>query len=157
MNIRVRIAHQTVGRVRLQVLDHHGDRAFFDQLSQLVADSSLVRTVRANPITGSVVLEFEGSGEDLLAKLSALAPVELVPAPVASPMRLPALAANGPFKLVSGREINPMLMAGTFFSAVSVMQAMRGKVMVPALSAFWYAANAFRLARTTREKGNAAS
>ena len=156
MNIRVRIAHQTVGRVRVQVLEHRGDREFFDHLSQLIADSGLVQTVRANPITGSVVLEFAGTTEDLLDKLSALAPVEVVSAPVASPMRWPAVAANSPFKLVSGREINPMLMAGTFFGAVGVLQTLRGKVVIPALSAFWYAANAYWLARTPAE-GSAAN
>jgi hypothetical protein len=52
-----------------------------------------------------------------------------------------------PFRLVSGRELNPMQMAGVLFGALGVAQALRGKIAVPALSAFWYAVNAFRLGR----------
>jgi hypothetical protein len=148
MSIHVRIAHRTVGRVRLQVLEHRGDREFFDHLSQQIANSGLVQKVRANPITGSIVLEFDDPTEDLLAKLAAVVPIEFAAEGVANPTRLPAAVANSRFKLVSGRDINPMLMAGTFFSAVSVLQTLRGKVLVPALSASWYAINAFRLAHT---------
>jgi hypothetical protein len=156
MKLRAQIAHQTKGRIRVLFPDHRGDRAFFEQVVQLIADSDLVQAARANPLTGSLVLEFSGSPEDLLAKFKKLVPIEIVPAPPPPRVGPSSLAAaNDPLKLVSGRDINPMLMAGTLFGAVGMVQAWRGHLMIPALSAFWYAANAFRMARDPRQ-GSAA-
>jgi hypothetical protein len=46
--------------------------------------------------------------------------------------------------LVSGRDINVMFMLGALMVAVGIVQIYRGRILVPAISAFWYAVNAFR-------------
>jgi hypothetical protein len=146
MSLRVQVAHVTKGRARIQFPEQRGDLAFFGHMVQLIEQSGLVRSVRANPVTGSIVLEFDGRPEDLLAKLKALVAVEIAPPQAYRQSRSPR-AATAPFTLVSGRDINPMLMAGTLFGAVGVVQTLRGHLLLPALSAFWIAASAFRMAR----------
>jgi hypothetical protein len=148
MNIQARIAHQTKGRVRLQLAQRRGDKEFFDRLSAQFADNGRVHKVRANPVTGSIVLEFTGALDDVLAGFAASLPIDLdrTPASTAASGRALLKQPDRPFRLVSGHNINPMAMAGTVFGAVGLLQTLRGKVMVPALSAFWIAANAFRLA-----------
>jgi len=49
-----------------------------------------------------------------------------------------------PFRLVSGREINPMFMVGSALAIVGLVQTFRGKIVVPSVTAFWYALEAFR-------------
>lgn len=155
MKLRLQVAHLTPGRARVRLPEHRGDHEFFGCMVQSIQESGLVHSVRANPVTGSIVLEFDGLPDDLLAKLSALWPIEIVPsAPASLPGPLPTGVAS-PFKLVSGRDINPLVMTGTLFSAIGVVQALRGRFLVPALSAFWYAADAFRMGRD-QTKGSAA-
>jgi hypothetical protein len=156
MTLRAQVAHFTEGRVRIQLPEQRGDRELFDYIVQLIEQSGLVRSARANPVTGSIVLEFDGRPEDLLAKLQALVPIAIVPPQAARQLRSPLAGATAPFKLVSGRDINPMVMAGTLFGAVGVVQTLRGRLLLPALSAFWIAANAFRIARD-QTQGSAAS
>jgi hypothetical protein len=156
MKLRVQVAHQIPGRVRLLLPEHRGDSQLFARLAQELDQTRLFKNVRVNPVTGSVVLEYDGAADDLLARLAAQLPYELeltTPPPPG-----PALAAvANPLRLVSGRDVNPMVMAGTLFSALGMHQAMRGKIMVPALSAFWYAVNAFRMAREGAPRRDAAS
>jgi hypothetical protein len=156
MSLRVQIAHVTTGRARIQLPEHRGDPEFFDRIVQLIEQSGIVRSARANPVTGSIVLEFDGDAEDLLTKLAALVPIEIVAPQVAAQLRSPWAGSTAPFKLVSGRDIDPMLMAGTLFGAVGVVQTVRGRVLIPALAAFWCAANAFRMARD-QKPGSAAT
>lgn len=155
MNLRAHVAHLTEGRARIQLPGHRGDGEFFAQVVQTIEQSGLVRSVRANPVTGSVVLEFDGPPEVLLTRLQALAPIEIVPPVATRQLRFTLARATAPFKLVSGRDINPMAMAGTLFGAVGVAQTLRGRVALPALSAFWYAVNAFRMARDQKQGGAA--
>jgi hypothetical protein len=146
MKLRAQVAHQTPGRVRLLLPEHRRDSQLFARLAQELDQTRLFRNIRVNPVTGSVVLEYDGASDVLLARLAAQLPYELEL--TALPPPGPALAAvANPLRLVSGRDVNPMVMAGTLFSAVGVHQTMRGKIMVPALAAFWCAINAFRMAR----------
>jgi hypothetical protein len=149
MKVRAQVAHQTPGRLRLHLPGHRGDRELFAQLAGQLEQSGLFKSVRANPVTGSVVLEYEAAPEELLAKVATELPFELeLTAPPATAAQAASLGlAGNPLWLVSGREVSPMLMAGTLFSAVGVRQVLRGHIMVPALSAFWYAFNAFRMVR----------
>jgi hypothetical protein len=149
MSIEARVAHQTVGRARLQLPQRRGDKDFFERLSQQLSRVGQVRKVRANPETGSIVLEFSGTLDDVIASLDRSVPIELERTPFTTSAPRQALVAAGEktFRIVSGRDINPMLMAAVLFSAVGVVQTLRGKVMIPALTAFWYAASAFRQAR----------
>lgn len=144
MKVRGQVVHQMPGRVRVRLPAHRGDNEFFSQVEQQLAASALAERVQVNPATASVLIEFSGPPDAFLASL----PFELELASPAPPAALPAgAAALDPLRLVSGRDLDPMFVAGTLFGAIGLVQAVRGEIMLPALSAFWYATNAFRLAR----------
>jgi hypothetical protein len=149
MTIRAQIAHELPGRVRVRLPDYRGDAAMFAQLEDALLESQLFHGVRGNPVTASLVLEFSGPKEQVLEALRAHMPVELDISTPPAPGRAPPSARipTDPVRLVSGKDINAMFLAGTLFGAVGLVQAVRGRIMLPALSAFWCASNAFRLAR----------
>lgn len=158
MKLRAEVAHAMPGRLRMRVPGHRGNAELFAQLEQKLAQSQLLERVQVNPVTGSVLLEFEGPHEELLDKLARQLPFEFeVAGPAAPPARRPPSAAGllDPLRLVSGRDIDEMFMTGALFGAVGLVQVLRGQILIPALPAFWYATNAFRLAREAqRAKGN---
>jgi hypothetical protein len=157
MIIRAQIAHETPGRVRVRLPDLRGDAEAFARLEDTLLESQLFQGVRANPVTASLVLEFSGPREQVLEALRARLPFELEFSAAPAASRVPSRADSqvDPVRLVSGKDINAMFLAGTLFGAVGLVQAFRGRIMLPALSAFWCASNAFRLARA--EKGDEAA
>lgn len=138
------VAHQLPGRVRLTIAAHRGDAGYFRQLAQRYAGVANVHAVRVNPAAASVVLEFDGNWQDLLQASGDLLALEAhaPPAPASSPVD-----REPPFTLVTGREVTPMFMAGMLFSAIGLVQSLRGRLMVPAVTAFWYATSTFQQAR----------
>jgi len=149
MTVRARVAHVLPGRVRVRLPDYRGKAEELAILEQQLAQSALFERVRANPATGSLVLEFKGPYEAALVRLAEQLPFELElekPNDPPSPTRPLAGPLGDPLRLVSGRDVNPMLLAATLFGGIGLVQVFRGEIMLPALSAFWYAANAFRLA-----------
>jgi hypothetical protein len=148
MTIRAQIAHELPGRVRVRLPDYRGDAAAFAELEDALRESQLFHGVRGNPVTASLVLEFSGPKEQVLEVLRTHMPVELdLSTPAGGRAPRPASIPTDPVRLVSGKDINAMFLAGTLFGAVGLVQAVRGRIMLPALSAFWYASNAFQLAR----------
>lgn len=152
MTIRAQIAHSMPGRLRIRLPELRGNAEVFAQLEDLLLESRLVHGVRVNPVTASVTLEFDGQQEALLEALRTRLPfaLDLSPAPGPAHIRPSASFQPDPVRLVSGRDINAMFLAGTLFIGVGLVQALRGRIMLPALSAFWYANDAFRRARTQK-------
>ncbi len=153
MNVHGQIAHQTSGRVRIDLPAKRGDTAYFSTLSQQIAGLGEVLAVRTNPITGSLIIEYDGPFDALLHRFDDMA-IDILAQPASA--RNGAAAATRwaaeqdsalPFRLVSGRNVHPMVLVGLAFGALGLVQVVRGQVLVPALSAFWYAARAFRLAK----------
>lgn len=148
MTIRAQIAHELPGRVRVRLPDYRGDAAVFAKLEDALLESQLFDGVRGNPVTASLVLEFSGPREQVLDALRAHMSVELdISTRASSRAPLSARIPTDPVRLVSGKDINAMFLAGTLFGAVGLFQTLRGRIMLPALSAFWIASNAFQLAR----------
>lgn len=158
MSIHGHIAHQTNGRVRIDLPAKRGDSDYFSRLSEQLNNVDEVLHVRTNALIGSLVLEFDGPLDAVLQRLEDIALEVANPRhdglgdgaadeAATSPSPPPASALSAlPYRLVSGRQIHPMLLVGLLFGAIGVVQAARGQVLVPALSAFWYAARAFKLA-----------
>ncbi len=155
MSVHGQIAHQTSGRVRIDLPAKRGDAAYFSTLSQQMAGLDEVLAVRTNPITGSLIVEYDGPFDTLLRRFDDMA-VDILAQPAAASKvggsaagkgGTPAGASPLPYRLVSGRQVHPMLLVGLAFGALGLVQVVRGQVLVPALSAFWYAARAFRLAK----------
>lgn len=151
MSVHGQIAHQTVGRVRIDLPAKRGDAAYFSTLSQQIAGLDEVLAVRTNPITGSLIIEYDGPFDALLHRFDDMA-IDILAQPartgsVAAARQAAAQDSALPYRLVSGRTLHPMVLVGLAFGALGLVQVARGQVLVPALSAFWYAARAFRLAK----------
>lgn len=148
-----RIAHRTPGRIRIEVPSHRGDDAFFNALATRVAQSGQVTRARANPAAASLVVEYGGPLEAVLAQLAncslqvAAAPgvVAQDGAPAGAQATRPGLPVLP--RLAAGADLIPMTLVGAAFGIVGLVQTARGEIMLPALSAFWYAASALRLAQ----------
>jgi hypothetical protein len=138
MTTPARIVHQTAGRIRIEVPDRRGDRDYFAALAEQLAQSGPVARARGNAAAASLVLEYGGPLAGVLEQLERCA------------LRLTGPTnerAAGAALLGGTWERNPMLVVGALFGAVGLVQTARGEIMLPALSAFWYAASALRLAR----------
>ena len=151
MSVQAEIVHRLPGRIRLRLRERRGDTAYFASLSEDLGGCDGVERVKANPATGSILIEFSGLAENLARQLGHHG-VSLRPqsAPAAESRPQP-VAGNGnarPFHLVSNQEINPMFMLGTMFAVMGIVQTLRGKILVPAVSLLWHAMAAFRQAGT---------
>lgn len=150
------VVHRIPGRVRLRIQDRRGDAAYFSNLSENLARFENVRNIRANPVTGSVAFEFAGDFDDVLRQteeddllaIAAAAMTDEKPFGTAGMNAFPT--AVRPINLISGRDINRMFMLGSMLLAVALIQAFRGQWFPPAISLFWYAGEAFRLAEGRR-------
>jgi hypothetical protein len=150
MNTEGRVVHTSPGRLRIQLAGHRGDRAFFEQLRGRIDQLDAVHRIDTRPRTGSVIVEYDGPLTPFLRELGEACELALQapPAPAAAPARAAVHPASPlPYRLVSGRAIEPLHMVGLLFGAVGVFQTLRGQLFPPALTTFWYAANAWRLAR----------
>ncbi len=144
-----RIAHQTPGRIRIEVPGHRGDDAFFTALADQLAQSEPVTRARGNPAAASIVVEYGGPLDAVLAQLANCS-LQVSTAPNAGaaagahvkPTALPALP-----RFAVDTDLTPMTLIGAAFGIVGLVQTARGEIMLPALSAFWYAASALRLAQ----------
>lgn len=134
MNAPAYIAHHTPGRVRIEIPARRGDNAFFAALSKQLAQSEQVLDARVNAAAASLVLQYAGQLDDVLDEFRQTA----LGLPEAAPQRRAAPASWA---------IDPMLLAGVTFGLVGILQTLRGEIMLPAMSAFWYAAGALRLAQ----------
>jgi hypothetical protein len=154
------IAHRIPGRARLLVRDKRGDTEYFSDLSQRLGAFEGVQRAKTNPTTGSVTLEFIGDLETLLKRAEdtdLLSMTESVlperPAGTSRESRSPPqLRPMGfPINLVSGRDVNRMFMVGSVLLVIGVIQTIRGEWFPPAVSVFWMAATAFRMAQAEQQ------
>ena len=64
-----RVVHGIPGRIRLRATDIKGDASALDALRTAIESAPAVRNVSVSVITGSLVVEHDGSAEDLTADL----------------------------------------------------------------------------------------
>jgi hypothetical protein len=150
------IVHQIPGRARLLVRDRRGDPAYFSGLSESFSRFENVRNARANPTTGSLVLEFTGDLEALLRQAEETDLLDI--AQSVFPEARPSARFHPkrpPLNLLSGRDVDRMFMVGWALLAIGVIQSIRGEWFPPAVSVFWMAATAFRIAEKQQELAHA--
>jgi hypothetical protein len=146
------IVHRIPGRVRLRIVEKRGDAAYFTELAVGLSRLGNVESAKANPATASVAMEFTGALDDLLQQardeglLSGIDSGNRVGGAGATSPRRP----GNPVRLVSGRDINRMFVIGSALLLVGVAQIIRKDVLPPAVTAFWYAMEAFGKAQKTR-------
>jgi hypothetical protein len=147
MPIHADLAHKMPGRVRLRIA--RAERAHFSRLSGAAQDIGTIRAVKPNAATGSIVLEFNGSFDDLAAELRRRGVT--IDAPQEPKARAAAsISGVKPLRLVTGRNIDTMFMLGSILAVAGAVQFSRGKILTPAASLFWSAMQAFRYSARRR-------
>lgn len=158
MNTPARIVHQMDGRLRLEIAARRNDEVYFSHLKKALELAGHIQQVRTNPVAASVTLAFTSPREMIMADLNR-AGVSITAQTERAPVRtkharIPRLAG-----MAAAGNADPMYVAAVLFGAVGIVQAVRGEIMLPALSAFWYAASALRMAsdqtaQSTRRDGH---
>jgi hypothetical protein len=149
---KAQLAHLVDGRVRLVFPDAKGDHVFFRALVDRIAGLSPVRAVEARPVTGSVIIEFAGSPEDLLAASSTANVLELIfddpgeGETAADRAFSHAQLADLLFRLKTDGALDTRSLAFLLFAGLGLAQLARGgPLWPPAATAFWYAASALMM------------
>jgi hypothetical protein len=137
------IVHQLPGRIRLKVPAMRGVASFFSGIAAQLQETRDVVAVQGNPVTASLLVHYKGEPAALLERFNELDLHPQIKTQTSDGARRIALPK---VRLVSGREINPMFMAGCALATIGLAQTVRGKILVPSVTALWYAIEAFRAA-----------
>ncbi len=129
------VAHRLPGRTRLLVPARRGDTGFFQRVIEHARGLPVVRAARANPLTGSLLLEHEGAVEPIARELG----LDLAPAP---PRR-----QRGPSRRRRLPPIAPLGAAAVGFGVLAGVQVVRGRLAGSAAENLWNAYSAFRTFR----------
>lgn len=149
---RAYLCHRAGGRSRIRIPDRRRDAEFFDWAARELADCDGIEAVIANPVTGSLLVSHSCTAESLAHRARDLGLFELVPGPVPVPTLTQQVGRGG--ALVSrtlgdwtGGRVDMAVVAFLFFVTLGVAQMVRGRVAIPAITAFWYAASVVLMSR----------
>jgi len=130
------IAHRLPGRLRLKLASPRGDAASFAALAARLARLPGVRALRANPRTGSILIEHDGEAEALAGLAREHGMLEIT-APA-----VPAAVRGGGAAHRSVR-MQPLSLAAAGLAGLGVYQAARGRVLGNVVGTFWKAFGAY--------------
>lgn len=138
------IVHRVGGRVRLRIPDKRRDTAWLRATAAALEQLPGVTRVEASPATGSLLVYLD---ED--TSLEALLPLaqsrfRLIPGwgpqrPALEPIVVWTTLLNQRLQHYSRGSADLRSLLFALFMFLAVMQVMRGRVMVPAISLLWYA------------------
>jgi hypothetical protein len=126
------IEHRLSNRVRLRVPAMRGDAAYFERLADALADLEPVQQVVANPRTGSILVQLDGSPE---AVIEAGRTRELFQIGTSGPTSQQA-APRAPR---GAQPFHRLGVAGAGLLGLSLLQAGRGEMLSSATESFWHA------------------
>ncbi len=132
--IRATVEHRLPGRTRLRLASGRGDSALFDGIVARLSEAPGVRRVRANPRTGSILVEHKGEfGDvaDFAREHDLFDMAELVAA---------AAADQWPARPIPAR---PAATAAAILAALGLVQAGRGQWFGNTAESFWQGYNAY--------------
>jgi hypothetical protein len=131
------IEHRLPGRLRLRLASRRGDAAFFASVAERLARLPGVRSLRANPRTGSILIEHDGAAEALgeLAKEQGLLQI-------ASPAPPPRWSGGEGHRTA---RVQPLSLAAAGLAGLGLYQAARGRLVGSGTGTLWkaYAAYAY--------------
>jgi hypothetical protein len=136
------VVHQLPARLRLRVETRRGDAAFFTAMAKRITGITEVRAVRANPRTGSLLIEHDGTTDALVRSASengVLLIVASAPTPKRKAMRSRRLV-----------PVQPLSVAAAGFAGLGLYQAARGRFLGSATENLWNAYGAYTQANRTR-------
>ncbi len=136
------IEHELPGRIRLRIPSRRGDRPFFEAAGKRVAELPGVRSLRANPLTGGLLIEHRTS-RDAIASFAREHGLFDLSAPVAVPVRHEAATV----RLPSAALPAPLSLAAAGLAGAGLYQLARGQVLGSASENLWNAYSAYAVLR----------
>lgn len=144
------ITHDMRGRARIRIPSARGNAAYFERLDRQLAGVAGIDSLQANPVTGSILVLHREGLTGLLEQaarqnLFVIAPEKpgLLTSRVADRL---SRADSSVQRATDGR----MDLVGTValgLTGVGALQMLRGSVLPPAVTLFWYAFGLAYLAR----------
>jgi hypothetical protein len=146
------ISHITSGRLRLRIPSKKADQAYFFSLREHLSSLPGVQAVVVNPVTGSILIRHTYDPKDMdlkpvaeyteasgLFKLQIPEQTERVS--IAEQVAGSMEGLNAQLKEWTNDAIDFQSLAFLGLVGVSLFQAGKGLVMIPAITALWYASS----------------
>jgi hypothetical protein len=142
------ISHVLSGRVRLRIPSRRGDAAFFADVAQRLEQCDGVNRVHATPITASLLI-IHTTSLDAIAAWASQQQLFSLRAGAAGSLprqRNPAIWRHRhPAALDAGEQGDRRVrLISTSLAGLGALQTIRGQILVPAITLFWYAYDARR-------------
>jgi hypothetical protein len=151
------VVHTLRGRLRVRVPDRRRDTTYIASVAKELADCPGVKSVDANAHTGSLLIVHNTNDRAIAeyAANSGLLNIDFTP-PAVTPSAagerwLGALSgANRRIAEATAGHSDLAAALATVFLVLAVIQMARGQIVIPALTALWYALEALSLGRQWR-------
>jgi len=140
--VKAFVEHELPGRLRLRIPSRRGDRPFFEATGKRVAELPGVRSVRANPLTGGLLIE-HGSSRDAIAASARDHGLFDLSAFGAVPVRREAATPRAPSTALPA----PLSLAAVGLAGAGLYQLARGRVLGSASENLWNAYSAYAVLR----------
>jgi hypothetical protein len=134
---QARIEHALPGRLRLRIPSRRGDRRYFEAVGGQIATLTGVRSLRANPITGGLLIE-HATGTDAIASFAREHGLFNLSSAPADPPR-----AEAPRARSAAAFPNPLALVAAGLAAAGVYQVARGRVLGSASEQLWNSYSAY--------------
>ncbi|SOD40581.1 hypothetical protein [Nitrosovibrio sp. Nv4] len=150
-----RLVHALPGRKRIRIAEKRGDEKYFASLENDLAACPGILAVDANVLTGSVLVRHAAddlqvwgyAAERELFRITNDDPgAPAVTQPTVSDPKAVTRNRNPQkrnFQKISSRDFNWRSLIFLGLAGLGIAQAIEGNIAVPAVTAFWYALNAF--------------
>ncbi|PTB17895.1 hypothetical protein C9I57_25560 [Trinickia symbiotica] len=150
------LTHRIAGRLRIKLLSRRRDAAYFSDLSRRLAQCDGVTDVHASPLTGSVLIRHTTTVDAIAtyADRHGLFSLRLprVSSEESAPARAHAMTRREPARITrrkagesnDDRERAQARRLSATLAGLGTLQTVRGQIMAPAVTLFWYAYDAWR-------------
>lgn len=145
MSPTAHICHAVPGRIRFRIPNKRRDTAYFYRLHEKFSSVQCIEQVNVNPLTGSLLLQYSGDLQRIMEQIKQYRLFDVVSK---SPRNEDSLAERTSASLQALNEQIRARSAGEldFWSLVfltligmSVVQLVKGNIVVPATTLLWYA------------------
>ena len=149
MKAKAQRVHNLPGRTRFKISERRGDKAFFQEISELLRKCPSISKVESNPLTGSLLLHYLGDidSEPIQAALNALdeiVEIELSAPPVARRLRDDTIEVDQAIQRFSRGALDLSTATALGLLVLAGIQLLRGQQPVIAVSLAWYATELLR-------------
>ncbi|MEO5336527.1 MAG: hypothetical protein H7841_06500 [Magnetospirillum sp. WYHS-4] len=146
------LCHRALGRTRVRIPERRRDSDYFERVARVLAACPGIEAVEANALTASLLVSHAGDVEALarLARDRDLFDLRSGPIPaktLTDSVGKGGAAVSRALGQWTGGQADLAVVAFLFFVTLGVAQVFRGRVAIPAITAFWYAASVVLMSR----------